>query len=55
MNIDKFLAWLNVRLWMLEAEMDKLPDGKRKHEIYVKIHEIKNVKDSYCRIKGESA
>ena len=52
MGIDKFLAWINVRILMMDEEIAKLDDGRRKHELYVKIHELKEVRNSYNRING---
>lgn len=47
--VDKYLAWLNVQIMMLEAEYERLQDGRRKHDAKVRLGAIKDAKNSYCR------
>lgn len=50
--IDKYLAWINVQIVMIDEEMAKLDDGRKKHELHVRLRAMKDAKNSYCRLKG---
>ena len=50
--IDKYLAWLNVQISILEGKIVSMDDGKGKHEQFIKLHMLKEAKNSYCRITG---
>lgn len=55
-GVDKFLAWMNVRLMLLDEQLEKTPEAHgKKHDIYVRINELKRVRESYCRNKEVQA
>lgn len=50
--IDRYLAWLNVQIMMLDEEISSLSDCKAKHDKFAKLRAFKDAKNSYCRITG---
>ena len=47
--VDKYLAWINVRIRMYQEAIERTSDPREKHDNRIVLKELEFVKNSYCR------